>query len=63
MAIGKIDESNPQVIKRWLEPLVKRLGVTVIVTDDLACFRIVAEKLEVEIQVCQFRICRMVGRT
>jgi len=35
-----VDESNPQAVGRWLEPLVKRLGVSVIVTDDLASFRI-----------------------
>ena len=63
VAIGKVDESNPQAVKRWLEPLVKRLGVSVIVTDDLASYRIVAEKLEVEHQVCQFHVRRWVGRT
>ncbi len=63
MAIGKVDESNPHSVKRWLEPLVKRLGVSVIVTDDLASFRVVAEKLEVEHQVCQFHVRRWVGRT
>lgn len=62
VAIGKVDESNPQAVKRWLEPLVKRLGVSVIVTDDLASFRVVAEKLEVEHQVCQFHVRRWVGR-
>jgi transposase-like protein len=63
VAIGKVDESNPQAVKRWLEPLVKRLGVRVMVTDDLASFRVVAEKLEVEHQVCQFHVRRWVGRT
>jgi transposase-like protein len=70
VAIGRVDESNPQAVRRWLEPLVKRLGVSVIVTDDLASYRIVAEKLEVEHQapkvrgqVCQFHVRRWVGRT
>ena len=63
VAIGKVDESSPQAVKRWLEPLVKRLGVSVIVTDDLASFRVVAKKLEVEHQVCQFHVRRWVGRT
>jgi len=62
MAIGRVDESNPHAVKRWLEPLVKRLGVSVIVTDDLNSFRVVAEKLEVEHQVCQFHLRRWVGR-
>jgi transposase-like protein len=63
VAIGYIDEYNPQAVRRFLEPLVQRLGVSVIVTDDLASFRSVAEKLGVEHQVCQFHVRRWVGRT
>jgi transposase-like protein len=63
VAIGYLDESNPYVVRRFLEPLVQRLGVSVIVTDDLASFRTVAEKLGVEHQVCQFHVRRWVGRT
>lgn len=63
VAIGRIDESNPQAVRRWLEPLVKRLGVSVMVSDDLASFRQVAEKLGLEHQVCQFHVRRWVGRT
>jgi len=37
--------------------------VSVIVTDDLFSFRIVAEKLGLEHQVCQFHVRRWVGRT
>ncbi|MEN4100766.1 MAG: transposase, partial [Anaerolineaceae bacterium] len=29
VAIGQVDESNPWVVRHWLEPLVKRLGVSV----------------------------------
>ena len=63
VAIGYIDEYNPQAVRRFLEPLVQRLGVSVIVTDDLASFHTVAEKLGVEHQVCQFHLRRWVGRT
>ena len=63
VAIGQVDESNPQAVRRFLEPLVQRLGVSVIVTDDLSSFRIVAEKLGLEHQVCQFHVRRWVGRT
>lgn len=63
MAIGQVDESNPQAVRRFLEPLVQRLGVSVIVTDDLGSFRTVAGKLGLEHQVCQFHVRRWVGRT
>ena len=60
--IGEIDEHNPQAVRKWLEPLVQRLGVSVIVTDDLMSYHIVAEQLDLEQQVCQFHMRRWVGR-
>jgi transposase-like protein len=62
VAVGHVDESNPEAVRRFLEPLVQRLGVSVIVTDDLMSFRKAAEKLELEHQVCQFHVRRWVGR-
>ena len=62
VAIGHLDEHNPQAVLRFLRPLVQRLGVSVIVTDDLLSFRTVADKLQVEHQVCQFHVRRWVGR-
>jgi len=61
MAVGQVDEANPAAVRRFLEPLVQRLGVKVIVTDDLNSYRKVAEQLGVEQQVCQFHVRRWVG--
>lgn len=61
VAIGKVDEANPQAVRRFLEPLVKRLGVSVMVSDDLNSFRKVAGQLDLEQQVCQFHVRRWVG--
>jgi hypothetical protein len=63
VAIGQVDENNPWAVRRWLEPLVKRLGVSVMVSADLASFHNVAEKLGLEHQVCQFHVRRWVRRT
>jgi transposase-like protein len=63
VAIGYVDEYNPQAVQRWLTPLVKRLGVSVLVTDDLVHYKAVAEKLELEHQICQFHVRRWVGRS
>lgn len=63
VAIGYVDENKPQAVRRWLEPLVKQLGVSVIVTDDLVHYKTVAGKLDLEHQVCQFHVRRWVGRT
>jgi transposase-like protein len=62
VAIGQCDEASPRAVRRFLEPLVQDLGVSVMVSDDLASFRQVAEQLEVEHQVCQFHVRRWVGR-
>lgn len=63
VAIGQVDEFDPQAVKRWLEPWVKRLGVSVLVTDDLVHYKTAAEKLGLEHQICQFHVRRWVGRT
>jgi len=43
--IGQVNEYDPWAVRRFLEPLVKRLGVSVIVSDDLNSFGQVAKKL------------------
>jgi transposase-like protein len=63
LAVGYINEYDPQAIRRWLAPLVQRYGITVIVTDDLSSYKIVAEKLQLGHQVCQFHVRRWVGKT
>jgi transposase-like protein len=63
VAIGYVDEYNPQAVRRWLEPLVQQHGITVIVTDDLFSYKLVAEKLQLGHQVCQFHVRRWVGKT
>jgi hypothetical protein len=62
VAIGHVNEYDPWAVRRFLEPLVKRLGVSVIVSDDLITYHRVTEKLGVEHQVCQFHVRRWVGR-
>ena len=63
VALGQIDEKDPQAVKRFLEPLVQRLGVSVIVTDDLFSYKKVSQELDLTHQVCQFHLRRWVGRT
>ena len=62
IAIGYLNEQDPQAVRRWLEPLVQQHGITVIVTDDLSSYKIVAEKLQLGHQVCQFHVRRWVGK-
>jgi len=62
VAVGYINEHDPQAVRRWLEPIIQRLGVSVIVTDDLALYRTVAKQLNLEHQICQFHVRRWVGK-
>ncbi len=61
-AVGYVNESDPQAVRRWLAPLVQQHGITVIVTDDLFSYKVVAEKLQLGHQVCQFHVRRWVGK-
>lgn len=63
LAIGYLNEQDPQAVQRWLAPLIQRHGITVIVTDDLFSYKIVAQKLQLGHQVCQFHVRRWVGKT
>jgi len=62
IAVGYVDEHDPRALQHWLEPLVQRLGVSVIVTDDLLMYKIVAKRMDLEHQICQFHVRRWVGR-
>ncbi len=63
LAVEYVNEYDPQAVRRWLAPLVQQHGITVIVTDDLFSYKVVAEKLHLGHQVCQFHVRRWVGRT
>ena len=63
LAIGAIDEQDMAAVERWLKALKQQHGIGAIVTDDLAMYRGVTERLELGHQVCQFHVRRWVGRT
>ncbi len=63
IALGHVNECDPQAVQRWLAPLVQQHGISVIVTDDLFCYWVVTDKLQLGHQVCQFHIRRWVGRS
>jgi len=63
LTLGYINEYNPQAVAGWLKPLIQQHGISVIVTDDLSSYKVVAEKLQLGHQVCQFHVRRWVGKT
>ena len=62
LEIGAIDEKDMTAVFRWLKGLTQRHGIGAIVTDDLAMYRTLTEKLELGHQVCHFHVRRWVGR-
>jgi transposase-like protein len=62
VAVGYVNEHDQQAVRRWLEPIVQRLGVSMIVTDDLALYRTVAKQLNLEHQIYQFHVRCWVGK-
>lgn len=62
VAIGMLDEHNPQAVRKWLQPLLQQMEVTTIVTDDLVGYKKAFEKLDVEHQICQFHVRRWVHK-
>jgi transposase-like protein len=61
VAVAELDEKDPLVVTAWLGPLVKQLGVEVIVPDDLGSYRRVAEELGVYHNIVDPRICTISG--
>lgn len=62
IALANIDEKELSALERFLADLKKRLGVSLIVTDDLFTYRVAAERLQLGHQTCQFHVRRWVGR-
>ncbi len=58
VALWPISEKDWRAVVKKLQPLVKELGVEVIVTDDLKELAVAAQRLELEHQVCHFHLLR-----
>lgn len=63
IALANIDEKELPALERFLADLKQRLGMSLLVTDDLFTYRMAAERLQIGHQVCQFHVRRWVGRT
>jgi hypothetical protein len=58
VALWPISEKDWRAVVKKLQPLVRELGVEVIVTDDLKELAVAARRLELEHQVCHFHLLR-----
>jgi hypothetical protein len=56
--LAEVAEANPEQLLAWLLPLAAQYGVSVLVTDDLFSYPVVANELELKRQVCRFHALR-----
>jgi transposase-like protein len=62
LAIGAVDEKDMAAVTRWLKRLKQEHNIGAIVTDDLAMYRGITDRLVLGHQVCHFHVRRWVGR-
>lgn len=62
LKLAYANETDLKAVTRFLGELKQRLGVSLIVTDDLSTYRLATEQLELGHQICQFHVRRWVGR-
>lgn len=62
LAIGAVDEKDMAAVTKWLKRLKQEHNIGAIVTDDLAMYRGITDRLELGHQVCHFHVRRWVGR-
>ena len=62
LAMAEIDEKEKGAVAAWLKTLKQQHKIGAIVTDDLASYKEITDKLELGHQVCQFHVRRWVGK-
>jgi hypothetical protein len=62
LAVLQVDEKDPRALMEALSPLLRRLGVEVLVSDDLPSYRLPARELGLRHQVSGFHLLRWAGR-
>ena len=61
-ALAQIDEKDSQAVAAWVRAWQQEHGIEAMVTDDLAMYQQVAQKLGLKHQLCQFHVRRWAGR-
>jgi hypothetical protein len=62
LAIGAVDEKDMAAVTRWLRRLKQEHKIGAIVTDDLAMYRRITDRLELGHQVCHFHVRQWAGK-
>ena len=58
LTIAQLPAEDIKTLKDWIEPIAKRVGATVLLTDDADGFKTVADEVGVQHQVCKAHVLR-----
>jgi hypothetical protein len=58
LTIDELEAEDADTLQEWLEPIVKAVGAQLLVTDDADAFKVVADKLGQEHQICKSHVKR-----
>jgi len=58
LTIDALAAEDSQTLKEWIEPIAKKVGATVLVTDDADGFKTIADEVGVQHQVCKAHVLR-----
>jgi len=61
--ISVLDDETAETLTSWLQPLVELLGAKVLTTDDADTFKLAAEALGLEQQLCRVHVTQNVLKT
>jgi transposase-like protein len=58
LTIDALSAEDTQTLKEWIEPIAKKVGATVLVTDDADGFKTIADEVGMQHQVCKAHVLR-----
>lgn len=58
LTIDALSAEDTQTLKEWIEPIAKKVGATVLVTDDADGFKTIADEVGMQHQVCKAHVVR-----
>src|SRR5260221_9907211 len=58
LTIDALTAEDTQTLKAWIEPIAKKVGATILVSDDADGFKTIADEVGVQHQVCKAHVLR-----
>jgi transposase-like protein len=58
LTVDELEAEDAETLQEWLEPIVKAVGAQLLVTDDADAFKVAADNLGQEHQICKSHVKR-----